>query len=211
MLQHWGLPCEIDMYYRLNFITTTADKWKRKRIQRFAISIYIIFSCFTGFVLYQSYDSFDYMASVLSEKVTQVKQEISNIEPRILLLKKKIEKRDQMLQQIKFYTQFERRPSLWRARLLEIANKLPSKMVLDRISYISTNSKGSNKTRELTITGHLLIRDSERDIHMVDQFRSNLVESPYFHSVYDQVYLKDNNIYKEKDDLKLTFSMVFEK
>lgn len=211
MLQHWGLPCEIDMYYRLNFITTTADQWKRKRIQRFAISIYIIFSCFTGFVLYQSYDSFDYMASVLSEKVTQVKQEISNIEPRILLLKKKIEKRDQMLQQIKFYTQFERRPSLWRARLLEIANKLPSKMVLDRISYISTNSKGSNKTRELTITGHLLIRDSERDIHMVDQFRSNLVESPYFHSVYDQVYLKDNNIYKEKDDLKLTFSMVFEK
>lgn len=199
------------MYYRLNFITTTADQWKRKRIQRFAISIYIIFSCFTGFVLYQSYDSFDYMASVLSEKVTQVKQEISNIEPRILLLKKKIEKRDQMLQQIKFYTQFERRPSLWRARLLEIANKLPSKMVLDRISYISTNSKGSNKTRELTITGHLLIRDSERDIHMVDQFRSNLVESPYFHSVYDQVYLKDNNIYKEKDDLKLTFSMVFEK
>ncbi len=211
MLQHWELLCEIDMYYRLNFITTTADQWKRKRIKRFAISIYIIFSCFTGFVLYQSYDSFDYMARVLSEKVTQVKQEISNIEPRILLLKKKIEKRDQMLQQIKFYTQFERRPSLWHARLLEIANKLPSKMVLDRISYIPTNSKGSNKTRELTISGHILIRDSERDIHMVDQFRSNLAESQYFHSVYDQVYLKDNNIYKEKDDLKLTFSMVFEK
>ncbi|MCK5329985.1 MAG: hypothetical protein KAK01_01150, partial [Candidatus Marinimicrobia bacterium] len=83
------------MYYRLNFITTTADQWKRKRIKRFAISIYIIFSCFTGFVLYQSYDSFDYMARVLNEKVTQVKREISNIEPRILLLKKKIEKRDQ--------------------------------------------------------------------------------------------------------------------
>ncbi|NQU28117.1 MAG: hypothetical protein HQ528_07515 [Candidatus Marinimicrobia bacterium] len=199
------------MYYRLNFITTTVDQWKRKRIKRFVISLYIIFSCFTGFVLYQSYDSFDYMASVLSEKVTQVKQEISDIEPRVLLLKQKIEKRDQMLQQIKFYTQFERRPSLWHARLLEIADKLPSKMVLDRISYISTNSKGSNKTPEFTITGHVLIRDSERDIHLVDQFRSNLVESQYFHSVYDQMYLKNNNIYKDKDDLKLTFSMVFEK
>jgi len=199
------------MYYRLNFITTTVDQWKRKRIKRFVISLYIIFSCFTGFVLYQSYDSFDYMASVLSEKVTQVKQEISDIEPRVLLLKQKIEKRDQMLQQIKFYTQFERRPSLWHARLLEIADKLPSKMVLDRISYISTNSEGSNKTPEFTITGHVLIRDSERDIHLVDQFRSNLVESQYFHSVYDQMYLKNNNIYKDKDDLKLTFSMVFEK
>jgi len=199
------------MHYHLNFITTTADQWKRKRIQRFAIYIYFIFSCVTGFVLYKLYDSFDYMASVLSEKVAQVKQEISDIEPHVLLLEKKIEKRNQMLQQIKFYTQFEQRSSLWHARLLEIANKLPSEMVLDRISYTPANREGSNKTPEFTIAGHLLIRDSERDIHMVDYFRSNIAESPYFQAVYDHVYLRDNTIYKEKNDLKLTFSMVFEK
>ncbi len=210
MLQHWELPCEIDMYYRLNFITTTADQWKRKRIQRFAIYIYIIFSCVTGFVLYQLYDSFDYMASILSENVTQVKQKISHIEPRVLLLEKKIEKRNQMLQQINFYTQFDKRPSLWRARLMEIANELPPEMVLDRISYIPANSQGSSKAPEFTITGHLLIRDSERDIHMVEYFRTNIAESQYFQPIYDNVYLRDNIIYKEKNDLKLTFSMVCE-
>ncbi len=199
------------MYYRLNFITTTADQWKRKRIQRFAIYIYFVLSCVTGFVLYKLYDSFDYMANVLNEKVTHVKQEINDIEPRILLLEKKIENRNQMLQQLKFYTQFEKRPSLWHARLLEIAEKLPPEIVLDNISYIQAKSDGSNQNHDFTIKGHLLINDSEHDIHKVDYFRSSLAESQYFQTVYDHVYLTDNNIYKEKNDLKLTFSMVFEK
>ncbi len=199
------------MQYRLNFITTTADLWRRKRIQRFVLFVYFVLLTSTGFIFFKLYDSFEYMADILSSKVLQIEHKISDIEPRIILLENKIEHRNTMRQQTAFHTQIDQRPSIWCARLRDIADLLPPEMILNQISYRSKDQSSPKIPAEFTLTGHLVIKNSEQDIFMVDQFRSDIADSPSIQSSFGDVYLKNNNIFKEKDDLKLTFSMVFDK
>jgi len=207
----WGLRYMVDMNYSLNFITTTVDQWQRLRIQRFTLFLYLLIIFATGFIFYKLYDSVDYMATVISIKADQIEKQISEIEPQVILLENKINKRNAMTGNTKFYSQIEQRPGLWYARLKDISSNLPAKMIIKQIEYVSDDLGDTKQPPKFSLTGHIVIQNNEKDIFMVDEYKNVISESPYIKYIYDNVNINNNNIYKENDDLKLTFSMVFEK
>jgi hypothetical protein len=71
-------------------------------------------------------------------------------------------------------------------------------------------STGKNKSKEgpdLTIEGFTYIEGSNRDILSVDNFRSNMLFSLPISTLYSDVKVENNRIYKEDDRLKLIFSI----
>lgn len=192
------------MVYELNFLSKAADRQKRKRVRRLTAIIYVAVWLFSGYVLLQVYMTQKYMANVYQSRVSSVEKEIAQIEPRTLFLEKKIARRNQLRKQAPLYVQSYNRPSSWYARLLDITKLLPYDLILTKIAYHPTDKKNSP---EITIDGYMIIQSDKQDIFMVDQLRAALEESLPTKSLYSKLRIENNKIYKEKDNLKLVFTV----
>lgn len=195
------------MSYHLNFITVTADQWRRKRIRQIVIFLYLFLWTSTGIVFYKIYNSVEYMADILNNKVSVVENEIINIEPNIILLQHKISQRNILKDKARLYNQVEQRPLIWYATIREIQKLIPNEIVLDHIRYTRNEKEKPGLEANLTIAGHLLIDQREKDLYVVDKLRSDLANNRLINALFSNIYLK-NNIYREEDHLKMIFSVV---
>jgi hypothetical protein len=196
------------MEFQLNFLSTTADQRVKTHIRRFSFFIYFLLFGATLFVLYRTHESQAYMAKVFEELNSDIEGKISSVEPRILFLERKIGVRNRLRKQSDLFLQPKARPAIWRKILIDITNALPPDLVITKI--YSKPEDGGRKKKDapsLTIDGFTYIEGGNRDILSVDNFRSNLLFSLPISTLYSDIKVENNRIYKEEDRLKLVFSL----
>jgi len=196
------------MELQLNFLSSTADKRVKRHIKNFSLLIYIIIFTASLFVIYRTHQSQMYMADVFENLNADIESKIANVEPRMLFLERKIGVRNRLRRQSDLFLQPKTRPSVWRKTLIDITNALPPDLVITKIYSRPTTGKNKNKKGPaLTIEGFTYIEGSNRDILSVDNFRSNLLFSLPISTLYSDIKVEDNRIYKEDERLKLIFTL----
>jgi len=198
------------MEFQLNFLSTTADQRVKRHLKRFTLLVYILIFGVTLFVIYRTHESQSYMATVFEELNSGIEGKISNVEPRMLFLERKIGVRNRLRKQIDLFLQPEKRPSVWRKTLVDITKSLPPDLIITKI-FTKPEQKTKKKAKkggpDLTIEGYTYIEGGNRDILSVDNFRSNLLFSLPISTNYSDIKVENNRIYKEEDRLKLVFSL----
>ncbi|MCF7824777.1 MAG: hypothetical protein K9N35_11475 [Candidatus Marinimicrobia bacterium] len=197
------------MELQLNFLASTADERVKKHLKNFSILLYIIIFSATLFVIYRTHQSQLYMSQVFEELNTDIEGKISNVEPRMLFLERKIGIRNRLRRQSDLFLQPKTRPSVWRKILIDITNALPPDLVITKIFSKPSTGKTTDKNKgpDLTIEGFTYIEGSNRDILSVDNFRANMLFSLPISTLYSEIKVENNRIYKEDDRLKLIFSI----
>lgn len=198
------------MRYQLNFMSTAADRQKRRKIRRYTSVLYLLIWGFSAFVLFQVYSTQLFMANVYKSRTTKMERKISNIEPRILFLERKITERNRLRQQASLYVQENNRPAVWMARLADLAQLLPADLILTKIAY-NFKKKSASKKPEILVDGYMIIEGEEQDIFAVDNLRAALAESLPNNFTYSKLLVENNHVYKEKDKLKLVFTLGYYK
>ncbi len=196
------------MEFQLNFLSTTADHRVKRRMKRFTLLLYVIIFSATLFVLYRTHQSQAYMAEVFEDLNAGIEGKISSVEPRMLFLERKIGVRNRLREQAGLFLQPKSRPGVWRKTLIDITKALPPDLVVSKIfSRPDNKSKKQQGAPSLTIEGFTYIEGGNRDILSVDNFRSNLLFSLPISTLYNDIKVENNRIYKEEDRLKLVFSL----
>jgi len=196
------------MELQLNFLSSTADQRVKRHLKNFTVLLYLLVFSATLFVIYRTHQSQLYMAEVFEGLNSDIESKISSVEPRMLFLERKIGVRNRLRRQSKLFLQPKTRPSVWRKILIDITKALPPDLVITKIySRSKTGKKKKTKGPALTIEGYTYIEGSNRDILSVDNFRSNLLFSLPISTLYSDIKVENNRIYKEDDRLKLVFSL----
>ncbi len=197
------------MEYQLNFLSSTADERVRRHLKRFSFLLYVIIFGATIFILVRTHESQAYMAQVFEGLNSDIEGKISSVEPRMLFLERKIGVRNRLRKESDVFLQPKARPAVWRKILIDITKALPPDLVITKISskpeVISNKKKDSGP--DLTIEGYTYIEGGNRDILSVDNFRGNLLFSLPLSTLYSDIKVENNRIYKEEDQLKLVFSL----
>ena len=197
------------MEYQLNFLSSTADERVRRHLKRFSFLLYVIIFGATIFILVRTHESQAYMAQVFEGLNSDIEGKISSVEPRMLFLERKIGVRNRLRKESDVFLQPKARPAVWRKILIDITKALPPDLVITKISskpeVISNKKKDSGP--DLTIEGYTYIEGGIRDILSVDNFRGNLLFSLPLSTLYSDIKVENNRIYKEEDQLKLVFSL----
>jgi len=197
------------MEYQLNFLSSTADERVKRHLKRFSLLLYAIIFGATIFILVRTHESQAYMAQVFEGLNSDIEGKISSVEPRMLFLERKIGARNRLRKESDVFLQPQARPSVWRKILIDITKALPPDLVITKI-FSKTNTKPKNKKAtgpDLTIEGYTYIEGGNRDILSVDNFRGNLLFSLPLSTLYSDIKVENNRIYKEEDRLKLVFSL----
>ena len=197
------------MELQLNFLSSTADERVKRHMKRFSFLLYVIIFGATLFILLRTHESQAYMAHVFEGLNADIEGKISSVEPRMLFLERKIGVRNRLRKQSDIFLQPQSRPSVWRKMLIDITKALPPDLVITKI-HSKTAVQAKNKkvvTPDLTIDGYTYIEGGNRDILSVDNFRSNLLFSLPISTLYSDIKVENNRIYKEEDKLKLVFSL----
>ncbi len=197
------------MEYQLNFLSSTADERVKRHLKRFSLLLYIIIFGATIFILVRTHESQTYMAAVFEGLNADIEGKISSVEPRMLFLERKIGARNRLRKESDVFLQPQNRPAVWRKILIDISNALPPDLVITKINTKAKQkgNKKKDKGPDLTIEGYTYIEGGNRDILSVDNFRSNLLYSLPISTLYSEVKVENNRIYKEEDKLKLVFSL----
>lgn len=196
------------MEFQLNFLSSTADELVKRHLKRFSFLLYIIIFGATIFILVRTHESQAYMAQVFEGLNSDIEGKISSVEPRMLFLERKIGQRNRLRKVSDIFLQPTARPAVWRKILIDITKALPPDLVITKIfSKPNTNKNQKNKGPDLTIEGFTYIEGGNRDILSVDNFRGNLLFSLPLSTLYSDVKVENNRIYKEEDRLKLVFSL----
>lgn len=194
------------MRYQLNFLSTAADQQKKNKIRRFTSLLYLLIWSFSGYVMYQVYSTQLFMANIYKNQTAKMERRISNIEPRILFLEKKIIDRNRMRQQTSFYIQETKRPGVWMARLADLSQSLPPDLILTKIVYHPKNIPAANEP-EILVDGYMIIKGENQDIFAVDNLRATLANSLPNTFTYSKLLVENSHVYKEKGKLKLDFTL----
>ncbi|MBC8191401.1 MAG: hypothetical protein ISR87_05005 [Candidatus Marinimicrobia bacterium] len=197
------------MEYQLNFLSSTADERVRRHLKRFSFLLYVIIFGATIFILVRTHESQAYMAQVFEGLNSDIEGKISSVEPRMLFLERKIGVRNRLRKESDVFLQPSARPSVWRKILIDITKALPPDLVITKIfskAEVKTNKK-KDTGPDLTIEGYTYIEGGNRDILSVDNFRGNLLFSLPLSTLYSDIKVENNRIYKEEDRLKLVFSL----
>ncbi|MBT3227552.1 MAG: hypothetical protein HOD43_02120 [Candidatus Marinimicrobia bacterium] len=197
------------MEYQLNFLSSTADERVKRHLKRFSFLLYLIIFGATIFILVRTHESQTYMAHVFEGLNADIEGKISSVEPRMLFLERKIGVRNRLRKESDIFLQHRNRPAVWRKMLVDITNALPPDLVITKL-YSKAAPKGKKKQQggpDLTIEGYTYIEGGNRDILSVDNFRGNLLFSLPLSTLYSDIKVENNRIYKEEDRLKLVFSL----
>ena len=197
------------MEYQLNFLSSTADERVKRHLKRFSFLLYAIIFGATIFILVRTHESQAYMAQVFEGLNSDIEGKISSVEPRMLFLERKIGIRNRLRKESDVFLQPSSRPSVWRKILIDITKALPPDLVITQI-FSKKNSKANKKKPggpDLVIEGYTYIEGGNRDILSVDNFRGNLLFSLPLSTLYSDIKVENNRIYKEEDRLKLVFSL----
>ncbi len=197
------------MEYQLNFLSSTADERVKRHLKRFSFLLYIIIFGATMFILIRTHESQTYMAHVFEGLNADIEGKISSVEPRMLFLERKIGIRNRLRKESDIFLQPNSRPAVWRKILIDITKALPPDLVITKI-FTKPVPKGKKKKQtgpDLTIEGYTYIEGGNRDILSVDNFRGNLLFSLPLSTLYSDIKVENNRIYKEEDRLKLVFSL----
>lgn len=196
------------MEYQLNFLSSTADERVKRHLKRFSFLVYMIIFGVTIFILVRTHESQTYMARVFEGLNADIEGKISSVEPRMLFLERKIGVRNRLRKESDIFLQPEKRPSIWRKMLIDITKALPPDLVITKISTRSDNQgKKKQEGPDVTIEGFTYIEGGNRDILSVDNFRGNLLFSLPISTLYSEIKVENNRIYKEEDRLKLIFAL----
>ncbi len=197
------------MEYQLNFLASTADERVKRHLKRFSFLLYMIIFGATIFILVRTHESQTYMAHVFEGLNQDIEGKISSVEPRMLFLERKIGVRNRLRKESDVFLQPTARPAVWRKILIDITTALPPDLVITKI-FTRPEGQGNKKKQDgpaLTIEGYTYIEGGNRDILSVDNFRSNLLFSLPLSTLYADIKVENNRIYKEEDQLKLVFSL----
>jgi len=198
------------MEYQLNFLSSTADERVKRHLKRFSFLVYVIIFGATIFILVRTHESQAYMAQVFEGLNNDIEGKISSVEPRMLFLERKIGNRNRLRRDSDIFLQPQKRPAVWRKMLIDINKALPPDLVITKIySRVETkaNKKKKVKGPDFMIEGYTYIEGGNRDILSVDNFRSNLLFSLPISTLYSEIKVENNRIYKEEDQLKLIFAL----
>ena len=196
------------MEYQLNFLSSTADERVKRHLKRFSFLLYIIIFGATIFILVRTHESQAYMAQVFEGLNSDIEGKISSVEPRMLFLERKIGVRNRLRKESDIFLQPKTRPAVWRKILIDITKALPPDLVITKIFSRAKVKANKKKTGpDLTIEGYTYIEGGNRDILSVDNFRGNLLFSLPLSTLYSDIKVENNRIYKEEDRLKLVFSL----
>ncbi|NQT63377.1 MAG: hypothetical protein HQ556_10505 [Candidatus Marinimicrobia bacterium] len=196
------------MEFQLNFLSSTADERVRRHLKRFSFLLYVIIFGATIFILVRTHESQAYMAQVFEGLNSDIEGKISSVEPRMLFLERKIGVRNRLRKESDIFLQPKTRPAVWRKILIDITKALPPDLVITKIfSRTQTKSNKKKTGPDLTIEGYTYIEGGNRDILSVDNFRGNLLFSLPLSTLYSDIKVENNRIYKEEDRLKLVFSL----
>jgi hypothetical protein len=148
------------------------------------------------------------MAQVFEGLNSDIEGKISSVEPRMLFLERKIGVRNRLRKESDIFLQPKTRPAVWRKILIDITKALPPDLVITKIFSRAKVKANKKKTGpDLTIEGYTYIEGGNRDILSVDNFRGNLLFSLPLSTLYSDIKVENNRIYKEEDRLKLVFSL----
>ncbi|MBT3253152.1 MAG: hypothetical protein HN995_00550 [Candidatus Marinimicrobia bacterium] len=196
------------MEFQLNFLSSTADERVKRHLKRFSFLLYIIIFGATIFILVRTHESQAYMAQVFEGLNSDIEGKISSVEPRMLFLERKIGVRNRLRKESDIFLQPKTRPAVWRKILIDITKALPPDLVITKIFSRAKVKANKKKTGpDLTIEGYTYIEGGNRDILSVDNFRGNLLFSLPLSTLYSDIKVENNRIYKEEDRLKLVFSL----
>lgn len=167
---------------------------------------------FSIFVLFNMYRSIKYKAHIYEVKVAQTESNVLKTQPDLLYLNKLVGQRNKLKSRLSLFVQEKHRPSIWKARLYDIASMLPSDLVLSEIQFKPHNESEETKKKdqdvpEITIDGFMVFKNETQDIYSVDEFKDKLVLSSTTEPVYSKIDVTKNRIYKDDDELKLIFSL----
>ncbi|MCF7826235.1 MAG: hypothetical protein K9M55_09675 [Candidatus Marinimicrobia bacterium] len=197
------------MEFQLNFLASTADERVKRHLKRFSFLIYLIIFGATVFILVRTHQSQTYMAHVFEGMNADIEGKISSVEPRMLFLERKIGQRNRLRKESDTFLQPRTRPAVWRKILIDITKALPPDLVITKIYTKPKPTKRNQKDEgpDLTIEGYTYIEGGNRDILSVDNFRGNLLFSLPLSTLYSDIKVENNRIYKEEDQLKLVFAL----
>lgn len=194
------------MHYLLNFLSTSADKQKKTKLRRNTSLLYFLILSFSGYVMYQVYSTQLFMANIYKNYTAKIEKRISDVEPRILFLEKKIGDRNKMRKQTSFYFQETKRPGVWVARLADLSQSLPADLILTQIVYHAKDILNADDP-DILVDGYMIIEGEDQDIFAVDNLRATLANSLPNSFTYSKLLVEKSHVYKEKEKLKLDFTL----
>ncbi len=206
------------MRYQLNFLSTAAFKRHQEHQKQFIILLSSIVWIFSFFLLFNMYRSIKFKTTVYESKVRSVQSNIVELEPELSYLKQLVNERNQLKKYLPLYLEERYRPSIWQARLYDLAELLPQDLVLSAIEFKPYNEeavkRGGKKSKlkkedvpEIKIDGYMVFKNKTQDIYSVDEYRERLIASATMEPVYSKIDILNNRIYKDEDNLKLIFSL----
>jgi len=207
------------MKYQLNFLSTAAFRRKQEHRKQFIFAIVAIIWVFSGVILTNIYNSIKYKTAVYESKFSEVEGNIVNIQPELWYLNRLVEDRNKLKKYLPLYLQDKSRPSVWQSRLYDIADLLPTDLVLSRIEFKPFEEEKDAKKNgkkpalkkedipEITVDGFMLFKNESQDIYSVEDYRNKLLESTTTEPTYSRIDVMNNRIYKDDDELKLIFSL----
>ncbi len=206
------------MRYQLNFLSTATYKRHQEHQKQFIILLSSIIWFFSFFLLFNMYRSIKFKTSVYESKMKSIKGNIVEMKPELTYLKRLVDERNQLKKFLPLYLEEKHRPSIWQARLYDIAELLPQDLVLSSIEFkpfdeeeAKKNPKRSKQKHEevpeVRIDGYMVFKNKTQDIYSVDDYRDKLIASSTMEPVYSKIDILNNRIYKDDDNLKLIFSL----
>ncbi len=140
--------------------------------------------------------------------MSTLEEKMIKIEPRVLFLENISAERNRLRKQASLFAQENNRPSVWYARLIDLARRLPENVILTEISFRPVLEEGENKP-EVTINGNMVMRGKTDDITPLDNLRISLLESIPMAFRYSRLQVESNSFLEEKSNTKIVFSLGF--
>ena len=191
----------------LNFLNTSTKIEEIKRYKRISGSSFILIFVFSLYIVGHIFFTQYFMVDAYRSRLSNIHKKINAIEPRVKFLEAKLGERTGLNNSLGDFTLIEKRPKVWVPRLLEISNLLPGDVLLTKISY--QQPKFIKNDPALIIHGEHILKKGEQDYNFLDEIINNWNSSRSLPRYFKSIKILENNIIKEKDDIKITFSIGF--
>lgn len=196
----------------LNLLGDAVLQKRQRRLRAGMIILYTAIWLFSITALIYTYLTNLYISNLYRRDIDRVQNEISLLQPKLLVIEQLYRQRRSVADKITLYQQAASRPSGWVLKLQAISRLIPSDVRLEEINVPAQNpAKSKNPanagTPQMKMTGLSLIDLRQQDLNFLNIFKRNLEQDSVFISGFGRVEILQNRIDKKDGRAQMTFTL----
>jgi Tfp pilus assembly protein PilN len=192
-----------------NLLRNAAIKREQRHWRILMVFVYVLVIMISGTTVAYIYSNNLYVARIYEHEIQKIQSDLELLKPKIDLVEKLYNERNNLQAQINLYQQRRNRPEFWLPKLQDCAELLPNPMYLEGIS-LNINARSGQEI--LQLKGTLPLDPVKQDMTILYDFKELLENSKSFIYGLARVEILQNRIFRKGNDQNMTFTIgVFEK